>query len=85
MKRRNHTPLAHDTIGWAIYKGDAARDRRGNRLIIVGREGNVMLVRPFVPAYLLPVSLRTSSVPVRRVHPTELGLRSNVTLPDYVR
>ena len=78
-------PLALTITGWSVNKGDTVSHRNGQTMRIEGREGNVMLVRRLAgPAALRPSAL-DNHIPIQRVHPSELGLQSNITLPHYAR
>lgn len=62
--------------GWSLRKGDTV-NWRGAPARIEGREGNLVLLRRFVAEGALPVKIRQPHEPVFKVHPTEVGLRSN--------
>jgi len=76
-------PVAKTSLGHAVWLGSSVKGERGGVFIILGREGNIMIVRPLMGASVLPPSV-WGTVPTQRVHPIQLGLRSNVTLPSYV-
>jgi hypothetical protein len=84
MKRRTNTKLVGiSTRGWAIYVGETLM-LRGRRVVVLGREGNLLIVRPFVPPNRVPVSRVLPLVEHQKVHPSEVGVRSSVVLPSYV-
>lgn len=82
------TIVGHTIAGWTVRTGDRVQSQRGEKFLLLGREGNLLLVRPFVPRQptsVVRVSRIAGSIPVLKKHPAELGLRSTVTLPHYVR
>lgn len=77
-------PVAKTKRGHAVWLGSSVKGERGGVFIILGREGNLVIVRPLMGSRVLPPSV-WGTVPTQRVHPFQLGLQSNVTLPSYVR
>lgn len=72
--------------GWAVQQGEILNRGPHRRVVAVGREGNLILARPTVQAHaVLPASALASTIELQRIHPSELGVKSNVTLPDYVK
>jgi hypothetical protein len=77
VRRKSKAPVGKSIKGWVLYEGDTvARLSDGANFILVGRQDNVMLIRQVLPATLLPAIFHTSSLPVYRVHPGELGIQS---------
>ena len=84
----DNTIVGHTIAGWTVRKGDRVQSQRGEKFLLLGREGNLLLVRPFAhrpPSSVVRVSRIAGCIPVQKKHPAELGLRSTVTLPHYVR
>lgn len=80
----NTSPIAETRSGWPIRRGDTRPRTNGPSMVIVGREGNVILARQLAPPSLVGPP-KPDLVPVVRIHPSELGLKSNIQLPAYAR
>lgn len=77
MRRRKSKVLGKSIKGWDIYEGDVVtRLSDGASYILVGRKDNVMLIRQTLPPTVLPSRFHAGSLPLYRVHPSELNIQS---------
>ncbi len=76
-RRKRSKPLGKHVKGWDIYEGDVVtRLSDGASYILVGRKNNVMLIRHALPPTVLPSRFHEKSLPLFRVHPSELNIQS---------